>query len=177
MTPDTPSHFSDIHISLRKGDSEVEILATRVEKRHADRIPVTSNVRVKFLKTCRKIAEREGCPGSVIPVHCLRALHEDVKAQVDARQQADSYLRKFFSYFLGIVDEKGTLLEVLDRALIRVNETEDSFFHYQDFNFYNTRLVSRWPWMRHSLIISCLLLLLFYILTPVWFCHIVTGKT
>lgn len=154
----------------------MEILAARIEQQRADRIPVTRKMRVDFLKTCRHISETEDCPNSMIPERCLFAMHEEVKAEVDARNQADSRIRKLWSY-LGFLDEKTTMLMVLDRALIRVNDTDDDWFHYQDFGFYNTRLVSRWPWMRNPITVSSLLLILFYIFTPVWFCHIVPGKT
>lgn len=161
--------------SLQQGESEVEVMAAKIEQQRADRIPVTKNVRRDFLKTCRHIAEGEDCPNSMIPERCLLAYHEEVKAEVEARKQAAGHFRKFCTY-LGFLDDKVTMLNVLDRALIRVNDTDDDFFHYQDFSFYNTKLVSRWPWLRNPITVACTVMLFFYILTPVWFCHIVPGK-
>ena len=161
--------------SLNQGDSEIEELASRIEKQRQERIPVTHNVRVQFLNTCRVIAEDEDCLNSVIPERCLLAMREDVQAKVDARKQADSNFRKFFHY-LGFLDETATMLEVLNRGVERVDDTDDDFFHYQDFSFYNTRLVSRWPWMRRPTFVSAMIMLLFYIFTPVWFCHIVPDR-
>jgi hypothetical protein len=161
--------------SLSPGDSEIEELASKIEKQLENRIPVTKNIRVKFLSTCRMIADHEDCPNSMIPERCLLAIREDVQAKVDARMQANSHVRKFLNY-LGFLDEMATMLEVLNRGVQRVDDTDDDFFHYQDFSFYHTRLVSRWPWMRNPTAVSAMIMLLFYTFTPVWFCHIVPDR-
>ena len=162
--------------SLRKGDSEVEELALNTEKQRQNRIPVTQNVRVSFLKSCRRIAKAEDChPKSVIPKWCLEDMRNDVQAEVDARLEADSNFRKFLHY-LGFIDEKATLLEILNRGMDRVNDLGEDYFHYQDFSFYNTHLVSRWPWMRSYRTMSIGIMFLFYFFTPIWFCHIVPDE-
>ena len=154
----------------------MEELALRTEKQRENRIPVTRNVRVSFLKSCRRIAKAEGChPKSVIPKQCLEQMRDDLQAKVDARLEANSNFRKFLHY-LGFIDEKATMLEILDRGMDRVNELEEDVFHYQDFSFYNTHLVSRWPWMRNYSTMSIGIMLLFYFLTPIWFCHIVPDQ-
>jgi hypothetical protein len=162
-------------VSLSPGDSEIEELASKIEKQLENRIPVTKNIRVKFLSTCRMIADHEDCPNSMIPERCLLAIREDVQAKVDARMQANSHVRKFLNY-LGFLDEMATMLEVLNRGVQRVDDTDDDFFHYQDFSFYHTRLVSRWPWMRNPTAVSAMIMLLFYTFTPVWFCNIVPDR-
>lgn len=151
----------------------MEILAARVEKQRAERIPVTKNVRVDFLRTCRAISNDEDCPNSMISESRLIALREEVQAEVEARKQADSHIRKFFTCFL---DEKDTMLQLLNRAVERVNDTDEDFFHYQDFSFYNTRIVSRWPWMRNPTTVAISVMFFFYLFTPVWFCHIVPDE-
>jgi len=177
-----PTPFNDSLIpivyhltSLMKGESEVEILADRIETQRAERIPVTRRVRLDFLRTCRAIADGEDCPNFMIPESRLIALRDGVQDQVDARKQADSHMRKFFTY-LGFLDEQSTMLEILNRAVERVDDTDDDFIHYQDFSFYNTRLISRWPWMRYPTSVAVCIMLLFYLFTPVWFCHILPDE-
>jgi hypothetical protein len=162
--------------SLEQGDSEVEVLANRIETKRANRIPVVHNVRDIFLKTCRIIAESEDCqPKSKIPGRCLIAFRDDVQTEVDNRLQAQGHVSRFLRT-LGFLDETVTMLQVLDRAVDHFNSTGDDFFYYQDFNYYNTYLVSRWPWMRNSVFVSCFTMFFFYLFTPIWFCHIVPDE-
>ena len=151
-------------------------MANRIETQRANRIPVVLNVRVAFLKMCRIIAEREDCqPRSKIPSWCLISFRDDVKSKVDGRQEAQGCISKFLRG-LGFVDSDVTMLEILNRAVERINSTGDEFFYYQDFSYYNTHLVSRWPWMRNSTSVAVLIMFFFYLLTPVWFCHIVPDE-
>lgn len=175
--PLSHSHIPSSPIqSLRKGDSEVEELAFKIEKQRDERIPVTDHVRISFLKTCRRIAKNEDMnPRSMIPKRCLLEMRDKVQAQVDDRQEAEGCIRKLF-HRLGFLDEKVTKLEMLNRAVERVNELDEDVFLYQDFSFYHTRLVSRFPLMRNSGSIAIMIMLSFYFLTPIWFCHIVPDE-
>lgn len=52
------------------------------------------------------------------------------------------------------------------------SDIDNNWFYYQDFSFENTRIISRWPFMRSSLRKALCILALFYICTPIVFCNI-----
>jgi len=154
----------------------VEELAFKIEHQRDNRIPVTYNVRLAFLKKCRRIARAQDCqPKSMIPHSSIKKMRDDAQEEVDALMEANSNIRKFLTY-LGFLDEKFTMLEVLNRAVERIDETEDDFFHYQDFSYYHTHLVSKWPWMRNYRTVAVFIMFFFYLFTPIWFCHIVPDQ-
>eukprot|EP00550_Attheya_septentrionalis_P008590 CAMPEP_0198292822 /NCGR_PEP_ID=MMETSP1449-20131203/14159_1 /TAXON_ID=420275 /ORGANISM="Attheya septentrionalis, Strain CCMP2084" /LENGTH=491 /DNA_ID=CAMNT_0043992135 /DNA_START=190 /DNA_END=1665 /DNA_ORIENTATION=+ len=160
-----------------ENDSEVEEMARKYEKRRADRILVTFDVRKRLLKTCKKIGKEKGYPfTNKIQLRDLEKFRNNVKTEVD--QQKDSFWNKTKKR-LGFRNSSEALLKVLERAYIFVNEIqldEDDWFYYQDFNYFNTHLESRWPWWRNDLLRACWLLLLFYLSTPILFCAIVHDE-
>ena len=55
--------FSHSHSAVR-GESECEDLANRIERRRAERITITFDVRVALVKKCRQVAVQTNSPSS-----------------------------------------------------------------------------------------------------------------
>lgn len=148
-------------------------MADRVETRRANRITVTFPVRVKFLKLCRAAAIEAGT-GNKLHRDVLVKMRDEVKEKVDSTD-IDTLTRKLFTY-LGFRDRDATLLQVFDRAIERVDEIQGEWLHYSDFNFYDTRLESRWPWMRSGAVGAALVIFGFFLFTPILFCGIIKDS-
>jgi len=133
--------------------SEVERLATRIESKRGHRIPVTFSVRLRFLRTCRQIAKREGLAVK-ISLDELQAFRDDVQNEVDAQGETSSWFE-----YLGFRNEAKALLAVLQRGIDRVtNELVDNWLYFKDFSYYFTTLESRYPWNRTPLMTSAVTL-------------------
>ena len=79
----------------------------------------------------------------------------------------------------GILCDKQCLAAILAKAKVVADKIElqpDDDFHYEDFNYHHTMLVSRWPWMRHELFFALAVVLTFYFLTPILFCVIIKDE-
>lgn len=90
-------------------------------------------------------------------------------------QHFDSVIRKFLTY-LGFRDRNYLLLQVLERAVERVEELESDYLYYQDFTFDETKLESQWPWLRSTPFAIFIVLFGFLFFTPVLFCAIMEDK-
>jgi len=157
---------------LMGGISEAEQMAKRIENRLENRVKVTFDVRKDFLQTCRSIAVEKGYDYSRITLNDLREFRDRIKSKVEQEHEAVSVIRNLLE-LCEFRNHDDNLLQVLDRAIQRVEERNDRWCHYQDFNFYETVVESTWPWMRSELRVAALILFLFYFCTPIWFCHIV----
>jgi len=148
--------------------SQVESLAQRIENRRANRIAIPFSVRQRLLENCRAIARKKGLSGR-IPLEDLKVLHEEAKKESANHQPG-------VLQSLGAPDETLLYEQVLARAVDRVeNEVKHDFFYYQDFNFFFTRLISRYPLLNNVAFISLSCLVGFYIMTPIFFCYIVSD--
>jgi len=159
--------------SSKAGDSEIEQIAERCETRRANRILVTHDVQVRLLQGCRAIAKSKGYEKSRIYLSDLVAYRESVAKEAE---EAKKNPIKIFLRANGFFIESITLLQVLDRALEVVREVQmddDDWFHYQDFSFYHTKVVSTWPWMRSETRVAVFIVFAYYFFTPILFCHIV----
>lgn len=164
--------------STRSGDSKVERMARKIDKRLRERVPVTFKARKVFLKHCRQIAIDKGYPKvSRVKYSDIKSWHEEVKQEAEDND-AEGILARAI-HFAGILCHTQSLAEILDKAKevgAKVGLEDDDEFHYMDFNFFHTMLVSRWPWCRHGLLGAISVVLAFYILTPVLFCVIMQDE-
>ena len=152
--------------STTKMTSEVEQIAERIETRRAQRVPITRPAEKRFLRCCRKLASR---PDNCISTENLHNLREKIEAEVEAQKQKGISLR-WICGLLGILQDSDCLLAALDRA--SEQEVEDDCFSFIDFNHNGMKLVSRWPWMRSAVGKSLVILVGFYMSTPLVFCHV-----
>lgn len=111
--------------STRQGESEIEQLADRVEKRRAARIVVTFPVRVRFLHECR---QAEDSDAQRIHRRDLVTLRDAVQAKVES-SSAESIFRKIVAA-IGFRNVDATLLEVYNRAIERVDEIDGNWLYY-----------------------------------------------
>lgn len=82
-----------------------------------------------------------------------------------------AYVR--FKSIFGFVDKKEQLYAMCMLAgKVASKNTVTDWFFYQDFNANYTRVVSSYPWMRNGLRVALTSMLLYYIMTPVFFCYI-----
>jgi Ion channel len=141
-------------------------LALEMETRRAARIPVTWNVQCRFLRDCYKIAPIR------IPLSALLEYREKVHREVHLIQQNATILLSTLEW-IGFRNTSKVLLQVLDRAVVRVqDEICHEWFYYQDFSFYFTKIESKWPFMRNAFYVSLWMFAAFYIGTAVLFCTI-----
>ncbi|CAB9527098.1 Two pore potassium channel [Seminavis robusta] len=171
---------SHLHMltTYRVGESKVEKMATKIQKRLDERVPVTFKARKTFLKHCRKIACDNGYSKlSRVKYSDILRYHDEV--QEDATDcDTEGYISRA-SHFCGVLSHTQCLAEILEKAKIvgeNVGLEPDDDFHYQDFNFFHTTLVSRWPFMRHDLLKAFGIILIFYFLTPILFCVIMKDE-
>uniref|UniRef100_A0A7S4RY40 Potassium channel domain-containing protein n=1 Tax=Ditylum brightwellii TaxID=49249 RepID=A0A7S4RY40_9STRA len=160
--------------STTRGGSEVESLAIQIEKRRAERIPVTMKVRKRFLKTFLTCCQKNNYPPGKVPPSEVRDFRDQVQEEITARGDGVGFFKKQ-AMLLGFRDDKSTLLRVLERALEVIAERDikdNEYFFFQDFNFYFTVRESRWPWRRSALASSLLVILTFYICSAVLWCSI-----
>ena len=162
-------------VSKEVGGSEVEEMAHKIESRRANRTLVTMDVRRRLLHECRTVALAKGYPKSRILLSDLHELREKIQEELNERKMSSMY--SFFKLF-GVRDNTETLLQVLDKGVEVVqnyqlaNPDGDDYFFYQDFNFYHTKVESRWPWFRPGIHRSFAIIFAYYFFAPVWFCVI-----
>ena len=167
--------------SYKTGDSEVEQMAYNICRRRATRYPLTKQVRLRLLKSCRKIAiEQQYEKRTKIHYTDLLRFHDEVMQQVEhdrARKKFRTSCHKWF----GMKSSNEQLSDVLSKAieLMQSNELhtenaddENEFFHYEEFVYDHVHVQSPYPWMRPGLHRPIIMVFLFYLMTPVWFCHI-----
>lgn len=162
--------------SKSAGESQIEQLAHRIEARRAERILVIFAVRVNLLRTCRDICKSKNYNSTnSIYLDDLEGLHAEAKAKVEADSQSTNPIR-LFSRRMGFRNEALQTLQVLEKALMVVNEVQDdhnNWFYFQDFSFYYTKVESQWPWLRSPPSVAFLIIFCFYLFTVIFFCHIV----
>lgn len=66
------------------GESEVEQIAERIERRRCERIPVTFKARVRFLKDCRKIAIANHYENALISVKDLQTYRKQIVKEAES---------------------------------------------------------------------------------------------
>lgn len=167
---------SDCEIkSVRPGESEVEQMANRVENRRANRVKATYACRRMFLEGCQEIAQSKKDSGGAqrISPGDLQAYREKVAAQCE---QLNTPFVQTTSH-LGWKQPVLNLLEVIDKAIevCKINKSE--WLYYQDFTFYYTVSVSKFPFLRSEIRVACSIIFLYYFFTPILFCHIVDEKS
>ena len=165
-------------ISYLPGESKVEHLARKIEDRINERVAVTFHARKAFLMTCEKIAQNkhnEKMP--CIKYSDLLEFRAEVKEENDDKNAEGIFSRCVHA--MGVLNNKQCLANILDQAeevATSIELGENDWFHYQDFNFFHTHLVSRWPWMRHHLLFAFSLVFCWYFFTPVLFCAIMNDQ-
>ena len=177
-TSSTSSSHDLESLTAKRSDTVVEQIAERIEKLRADRILITFNAQLCFLKGCREIVRSKGH-------HECRVTLQDLKDYRDRVQryeiEADRAIfhRSFFNEGLGIMSDMRCLIRILDRAIELFENgviQMDEWLYYNDFSFDYTRVVSKWPFARHPLGMSCLLLFSYYLFTPILFCLIASSS-
>ena len=148
-------------------------MADRVEKRRAARVKVVRAAKLKFLKGCHDIALSDvSDDGQRITPAALQKFRDEVAKETD-----ECYTSSKIAHFLGFTDTNLNLLEILDKAVDVCKANHSQWLYYQDFAFYYTVSVSRWPWLRSEMRVACLIVFLYYFFTPILFCHIVDEQS
>ena len=177
-TPSSMSEYDPEKNASTRTDTEVEQIAERIEKRRAARILVTFKSRVRFLKDCRRIARDNGYDQARISRQDVvdyrdRVVEHELKAGLGINNS------HFFHHILGIKSDVQCLAKILERAVDNLHNDEidtDGWLYYKDFSFDHTRVVSRWPVVRHPLGIASLVVFLYYLATPILFCFIMPSS-
>lgn len=166
--------------SRRPGESVVEQMAHNFEHRRANRLIIPMAVRRRLLAECRSIAIEKGYAKNRIHMADLQELRTEVEQELEAEQSRGVPLSTRLWNIVGVEQRDTELyLQLLDRAkevvegyqLASKTDSEECFY-YQDFSFYYTKVVSRYPWMRPGLHHSFFLVLAYYMFAPLWFCVI-----
>lgn len=156
-----------LYSSTKRGDSEVERIAKRIERRRKQRVPVTFKARVRFLHGCRKIARTKEYDTARISLADLQHFRNQVREEVK-----HSRFHTVAAEYLGIRFDNHCLLNVLNRAVEIMDGSTDNWFRYMDYSHFHTKVESRWPWMRTEMRVALLVTFLYYLFTPILFCNI-----
>lgn len=174
LIPDHGRTFAHRLESHNEGDSSVEQQARKIEIRRKNRTPVTFVVRVKLLQECRNIAKEKGYENTKrISRQDLVDLR-DKYARAVAEQKGKAWI-PWIPIAFGIKTFELNMLEILERAVIHTTILND-WFYFVDYAFYHTVVVHRFPWMRNESANAFVVVALFYICTPIFFCYIL-GDT
>lgn len=151
----------------------MEQIAERIETRLENRVCITFRARVRFLHDCRKIAREKGYDTAEISQSDLISYRDKVEQEVNSH-----VYRLVLPKYFGIHIDSHCLLELLNQAVESMEEDiEGTWFYYSDFNFLNTKIQSRWPWMRTEMRIALVVTFLYYLFTPILFCNIMTESS
>lgn len=141
---------------------------------------------MKFLKTCRNICiKKEYSSKSKILFGDLMDLRDQIEEKVDQASHFERggvrvcKLSAIIPKLLGFREVDVTLLEILNKAIDLAHEdhsANDDWFNFRDFSFYYTKVESKWPWMRRKTSVAFIVIFLYYLFTPIFFCHIVNDK-
>eukprot|EP00538_Stauroneis_constricta_P002551 CAMPEP_0119546000 /NCGR_PEP_ID=MMETSP1352-20130426/588_1 /TAXON_ID=265584 /ORGANISM="Stauroneis constricta, Strain CCMP1120" /LENGTH=507 /DNA_ID=CAMNT_0007590649 /DNA_START=82 /DNA_END=1605 /DNA_ORIENTATION=+ len=162
--------------SIARGASEIEKIAEKIETRRNSRIEVTAAIRVKFLKICREVARSKGIRNK-IDVEDLKRLRDDCKARVEANNGENASMKRNFFILFGQWDEDFVLLQLYEKGIENVSQVESNWFHFRDFSFYYTKIVSKRKFFATGTAYAFKWLFLFYLLTAVLFCWIMEERT
>lgn len=147
----------------------MELITRKTEERNANRVHITLAVWKRFLKDCRQIALDQGYHRSMILIADLYRYRDAIQSACETKP--DIYHRTMHA--IGFADETQRLLNVLNRAIDVVTQYRMEWFYYQDFNYYYTVTESKYPWFRSKQHKACLIVLFYYFITPILFCHII----
>ena len=116
------------------------------------------------------IAKQQGYDTARLSTKDLQDYRERVAMEVEQKR---GLCNVWFLKAVGIIADADCLLKVLDRAVevMEGSDLDESWFHYVDFNNFNTRVVSRWPWLRTELRVAALVIFCYYFFTPILFCN------
>lgn len=167
--------------SLKEGRSQVEILAEKIERRRNDRILITNQVRVALESELLQIAIDKNYPSkNRVRRQDLVAYRERVANEMACERRHDAHT--FSSLCLAALNRIGVkttnqcLLEVLDRCIVHIDAIDDDWFHYVEFGFFYTRVVSQWPWMRNQSVNAFMVVAVFFLCTPILFCYVLEDE-
>lgn len=166
---------------VQRADTEVEQIAEKIEKRRANRVWVTFQARVRFLKDCRRIARKKGYDQARIHQSDLLEYRSKVAAELDKGSGllCINGIARFLHEKLGIMSDVSCLASTIDRA-VELLEADDvdtgRWLYYKDFSADYTRVVSRWPHLRYELAVAGLVVFLYYLFTPVLFCVVMPSS-
>jgi poly(A) polymerase Pap1 len=136
----TTTESSDKHrlSSQGHGESQIEILATRIETRRENRIALPFRLRVAIIDTFYKISVEE-------KYRDRNRVHlEDVVRLVKKEEESDKSMLSVLQT-LGFFNEKALKLEVYERAKRVAEETkDDGWLYYRDFMVRNDASKSIW---------------------------------
>ena len=150
-------------------------MADRVEKRREARVKATYAARVLFLEGCQNIAKSTEVGGDTqrITPKALQTYRDEVASKVS---ETDNPFTRMTTY-MGFKHPTHNLLEILDKAVEVCEANNSQWLYYQDFAFYYTVSVSKWPWLRSEMRVACFIVFLYYFFTPILFCHIVDEQS
>ena len=151
------------------GLSEPEQIADKIEQMRENRLHVTMNSRIRFLKDCRSMAIQAGSTIARISLEDLKAYRDRVAQECEQGKGLDNWT---VLKALGFLCDVDCLLIILDRALEITEESEGhTWFYYRDFNFDHVHTVTRFPLLRSEFRMACLIVFLYYLFTPILFCN------
>lgn len=172
LLPQTPHRLR----SLQPGESQIEQLAAKIEGRRKDRIMITVPVRVALETECREIAtQKEYESKNRVQREDLVSIRERVAGE-RVREQRNFFLC-YGHQMLGMKTTNQFLMETLDRAILHIDAIDDDWFHFVEFGFFYTKTVSKWPWMRNQSTNAFLVVILFFLCTPLLFCYALDDKS
>jgi hypothetical protein len=148
-------------------------LASKIEDRRANRIPVTFDIRKRFLEECRQVAMKTGTRNK-IHVRELEALRDKYRKLVDDHKENTAQKsRRYLKQMFGLWHDERTLLELLEKALKNTHDLRSRWFYFRDFNFYYTVVVPKRQFLKNTTLVTVQLLLAYYFFTAVFFCAII----
>jgi len=164
-----------------RGESEVEQMARRIELRYKNRIVVSLNVKIAFIRDCRKIAidKPNHSVISRIGYEDLLEYKDSILEKLDREKRAFTYQLMYnrIGFRFGFRSHTAQLLQIIDKALsIGIIEQdailEQQHFYYMDFCEYHTTVEKEWALFRGGATIAFYSIIMFYVLTPLLFCVI-----
>ncbi|CAB9524612.1 expressed unknown protein [Seminavis robusta] len=174
-TPPTTVSYSHRLKSHEEGESAVERLAAKIEHRRGNRLGMTYDARLQLETMCHEIALRNNCDNPKdVRKEDLLLLRKLFDSQVIGQQQRNPLLR-WRETWLGIKTTEKYLLEAVDRALHHVEETQDCL-HFTEWIALYSKEVHKWPWMRNESANAFLVVVAFFILTPILFCQVMRDR-
>jgi hypothetical protein len=115
----------------------IEQLARKIETRRENRLPVTLEIRKKFLAICREIAHEKGLRNK-IPIEDVVKLRDEYKQKVESADHAMKSQRTTLTKAFGFWDKDKVMLSLFERGLENAETIDAKWFFFRDFNFYQT---------------------------------------
>jgi hypothetical protein len=98
------------------------------------------------------------------------------KARHRRRSSIDSTTQRAVDTDLNDVGADGAACPMKSPSDTTASLDEEEWFYYKDFAFYSLKVDSKYPWMRNAGVFSILTTLLFYIFSPILWCHILQDE-